>query len=88
MSRPTTPLEYWSTAGSLWMRAAETQSNMAMRMFGMAGQWPVPDPEVSLDKPEAVGRSMMAASLAAVTGKRPDEVLKSAAKTLRKVNRR
>lgn len=87
MPKKATPLDYWSTAGAMWMLAVETNTVMAMRMMGMAGTWPIPKSEPTkmlMEKPEAFGRSVMAATIAAATGKRPDQITRSAIRPLRR----
>lgn len=70
-----------------WLQLmAETQAVIAMRLLGMAGMWSVTSSEDTRmvdEKAPAMAKSMMAASVAAMTGKRPDQIAQAAIRPLR-----
>ena len=76
-----TPLDFMVTANRMWWLAAQANTVMAMRVMGMAGLWNVTDREDARmwsEKPEAFQRSAMAATQAAMSGKRPDQIVYAA----------
>ncbi len=86
MTRDAQPLDYWKSGFDLWMRAAETQSVVAMRMMTMSGLLPTFSTQNARSfgqQPEDFGRAMMAATLAAASGGRPDQILNSTTKPVR-----
>ena len=90
MPRSVTAMDMWKSWLEMSMLAAEAQAVIAMRMMGAAGLWSVTDPEnrrMIDEKFEAAQRSMIAASIAAASGKRPDQVTAAAIKPLRKKTR-
>ncbi len=69
---------------------AEAQSVIAMRVMGWSGLWSVTSTEndrMLSEKTEAMTRSIQNATLAAMTGKRPDEIVNAAVKPLRQKTR-
>ena len=87
MPRKTTPLDLWKAGYEMWWLAAESQAVMTMRILGMGKVWSVDRREnarMVLEKPEAFGKAAMAATLAAATGQRSDQILRAAAKPLRR----
>ena len=64
---------------------AEAQSFIATRMMGWSGLWSVTASEndrMVSEKSDAITQSMQGATLAAMTGKRPDDILNAAVKSL------
>jgi hypothetical protein len=87
MSRRATPFDLWRAGMQGWMLMAEAQAVIAMRMWGMAGLWNVTPSENSRmvsEKATALPQSALAASQAAMAGKRPDEVMTAAIRPLRR----
>ncbi|MBM1813884.1 antifreeze protein [Sulfitobacter pseudonitzschiae] len=77
----------WMNMSMLMM---ETASVMTMRMMGMAGLWSVTKSEnerMVSEKSSAFLDSAAAASVATMTGKRPDEVMNAALRPLRRKTR-
>ena len=90
MARNATPLELFKTQMEVGMMLAEAQGVIAMRMMGWGGLWSVTKSEnarMVSEKTEAITRSMQNATLAAMTGKRPDEIVNAAVKPLRQKTR-
>ena len=90
MARNATPLELFKTQMEVGMMLAEAQSVIAMRMMGWGGLWSVTRSEnnrMVSEKAEAIAKSMQNATLAAMTGKRPDEIVNAAVKPLRQKTR-
>lgn len=78
MARQTTPLDMVHSGMQLSRLMWQTQMVISMRMMGMAGAWDVAPTENNLmasEKAPAFAKAATAASVAAMTGKRPDEVL-------------
>lgn len=77
----------WHTGVQVMMLGIETQTVIAYRMLGLAGLWGVSPKEnhrMISEKPPAFARSANDAMKAALTGKRPDEVVSAAVKPLRR----
>ncbi|MCF7698421.1 antifreeze protein [Loktanella sp. M215] len=90
MARNATPLELFKTNMELGMMLAEAQSVIAMRVMGWGGLWSVTNTEndrMMSEKTEAITKSMQNATLAAMTGKRADEIVNAAVKPLRQKTR-
>ena len=90
MARSATPLELFKTNLEVGMMLAEAQSVIAMRMMGWGGLWSVTKSEnnrMVSEKTEAITKSIQNATLAAMTGKRPDEIVNAAVKPLRQKTR-
>ena len=90
MARNATPLELFKTQMEVGMMLADAQSVIAMRMMGWGGLWSVTSDEndrMVSEKTEAITKSMQSATLAAMTGKRPDEIMNAAVKPLRQKTR-
>lgn len=84
--KPVDAFELARTSRKLWMMGLEAQAVMTMRMMGMAGLWNVDsreDARMMLEKPEALGRSAMAGMLAAVSGERPEKIMRAGLGPLR-----
>ncbi|MDT0682738.1 antifreeze protein [Roseicyclus sp. F158] len=91
MPRNPAPWELATHICSAWAQsmllAQEAQMVIAYRTLGAAGLWPVTAGENSRmvsEKGPAFTASAMAASMAAMTGKRPDEIMTAAIRPLRK----
>ena len=90
MSRLSTPLDFALLNMEVGMMMAEAQAVIAMRVMGWNGLWSVTDSENGLmvsEKAEAMARATMDAATAAMTGKRPDQILQAAVKPLRQKTR-
>ncbi|WP_394151906.1 antifreeze protein [Loktanella salsilacus] len=90
MARTVTPLDLFKTQMEVGMMLAEAQSVIAMRMMGWGGLWSVATSEndrMVSEKTEAIMMSMQGAALAAMSGKRPDEIMNAAVKPLRQKTR-
>lgn len=90
MARNATPLELFKSNMELGLMLAEAQSVIVMRMMGWSGLWSVTGTEndrMVSEKTEAMTKSMQGATLAAMTGKRPDEIVNAAVKPLRQKTR-
>ena len=90
MSRQVTPFDLYYTSSRLWWLCAEASTVMTMRMMGMAGLWSVTKSEndrMVSEKSSAFLDSATAASIATMSGKRPDEVMNAAVKPLRRKTR-
>jgi hypothetical protein len=86
MARNANPLELFKTQMEVSMMLAEAQSFIAVRMMGWSGLWSVTASEndrMVSEKSDAITQSMQGATLAAMTGKRPDEILNAAVNPLR-----
>ena len=82
-----TPSDLVRTSLGLGMLAAETQMVMAMRIAGMAGAWSVLPSEnrrMVDEKGPAFTEAAYVAWMAAISGKRPDQVLDAWTSSLRK----
>lgn len=80
----------WLTGVQMMHLAAETQAVIAMRMLGMVGFWPVSRTEAQrmwAEKPGAFVEAGGAAAMAAMQGKRPDQIADAAIRPLRKKTR-
>ena len=76
-----TPLNLMITANRLAWLAFEANAVMGMRLMGMGGAWNVTkgeDRRMWSEKPLAFQQSAMAATRAAMSGKRPDEIMNAA----------
>ncbi|MFZ5962184.1 antifreeze protein [Thalassococcus sp. BH17M4-6] len=81
-----TPFDLLGASLQMGYLAAETQSVMAMRLWGMAGLWNVTTSENNRmvdEKTPALTQSAMNAMFAAMRGERPDQIVVSAIKPLR-----
>ena len=90
MARNATPLELFKTQMEVGMMLAEAQSVIAMRMMGWGGLWSVTKSEnnrMVSEKTEAIAKAVQNATLAAMTGKRPDQIVNAAVKPLRQKTR-
>lgn len=90
MITPRSSFELWRTQTQLTLLAVETQAVMTMRLIGMAGIWnttPAETTRMITEKPEAIGRAVMAAWLAAASGQPASRILHAAARPLRKRTR-
>ena len=82
-----TPSDFVRTSFGLGMLAAETQMVMAMRIAGMAGAWsvlPSENQRMIDEKGPAFMEAAADAWMAAVAGKRPDQVLDAWTTSLRR----
>lgn len=87
---PQTPLGLWLAGIGTAQMLVEAQTTVALRLLGMAGLWPVSRSEgvrMLREKPGAFVEAAGAATLAAMTGKRPDQVMAAALKPIRKKTR-
>lgn len=69
---------------------AEAQAVIAYRTLGMMGLWPVSDRErrrMLSEKPPAFAAAVLAASLAAARGNRPDQIMSAAMRPIRRRTR-
>ena len=85
-----TPTEAWRTALQLGWLTAEAQAVITMRMMGAAGFWSVAPREnhrMIEEKTEALVKSSVAAQMAVIKGRRPDQVLAAAVRPLRQKTR-
>ncbi|KEJ96399.1 hypothetical protein SUH3_13645 [Pseudosulfitobacter pseudonitzschiae] len=90
MPRLATPADLMGSWMNMSMLMMETASVMTMRMMGMAGLWSVTKSEnerMVSEKSSAFLDSAAAASVATMTGKRPDEVMNAALRPLRRKTR-
>lgn len=91
MSRFATPAEIVGGTYQLAMLVAETQIVMTYRLLGMAGIWAVAGTEnhrMVNEKGPAFLEASLAASRAAMLGRRPDEVMAAWVRPLRRTTRR
>ncbi len=85
MTKTATPADLMRTGVAFWTLMAETQAVVAYRMMGMAGMWAVAPSEnarMVSEKAPAFADAMLAGSRAAMTGKRPDQVMEAAMRPL------
>lgn len=85
-----TPLGLWLAGIGTAHMLVEAQTTITLRLLGMAGLWPVSRTEgqrMLTEKPGAFVESAGAAITAAMTGKRPDQVMAAALKPIRKKTR-
>ena len=90
MARQPDPLTIWRNAFELSMMAAEAQSVIAMRLWGMAGIWSVTPNEntrMVAEKTDAVTRAVTQASMAAMRGQSPERVAYAAIEPMRRKTR-
>ena len=90
MSRFSTPLDLALLNVEVGMMMAEAQAVIAMRVMGWNGLWSVTKAENGLmvsEKAEAMARSAIDATTAAMTGQRPDQIMSAAVKPLRQKTR-
>ncbi|MCA0134419.1 hypothetical protein [Pseudosulfitobacter pseudonitzschiae] len=90
LPRLATPADLMGSWMNMSMLMMETASVMTMRMMGMAGLWSVTKSEnerMVSEKSSAFLDSAAAASVATMTGKRPDEVMNAALRPLRRKTR-
>ena len=79
--------DYWKTGLQASFLLAESQTVIGLRLLGMAGMWHVPKTENSRmvqEKVPAFAASAMAASYAAMNGRRPDQIMHAANHPLRR----
>ncbi|MGR3541720.1 MAG: antifreeze protein [Hasllibacter sp.] len=82
--------DWAGTAAGLGLLAFETQMVMAMRIAGMMGAWsvlPTENRRMVDEKAPAFAEAAYAAGMAAMSGRRPDEVLDVWTRSLRKKTR-
>lgn len=75
------PIAYWALGVRTAQMLAEAQTVVAFRMLGMAGGWPVSPAEntrMVVEKGPAFIRAYGDAAVAAMKGKRPDEIAEAA----------
>ena len=90
LPRAATPADMFGAWMNMSMLMVETASVMTMQMMGMAGLWSGTKSEndrMVSEKPAAFLDSATAASVATMTGKRPDEVMNAALRPLRRKTR-
>ena len=82
----THPAQMIRAGTQMSLLAWEAQMVIAMRLMGMAGLWsvlPSEDRRMVEEKPAALLAAAQAAGLAAMTGRRPDQVATAWARSLR-----
>lgn len=75
------PIAYWALSVRTAQMLADAQTVVAFRMLGMAGGWPVSPAEntrMVLEKGPTFIRAYGDAAVAAMKGKRPDEIAEAA----------
>ncbi len=75
------PIAYWALGVRTTQMMVEAQTVIAFRLLGMAGGWPVSASESTrmvLEKGPAFMRAYGDATVAAMRGKRPDEIAAAA----------
>ena len=85
-----TPYDLWHGSVELTTLLVETQLVMGYRMLGMVGLWSVAPGEnrrMIAEKGPAFAQAAVAASRAAMAGRRPDEILDAWVKPLRRKTR-
>lgn len=85
-----TPADLVHASVTFWTLMAETQMVIGYRMLGMAGLWAVTGTETDrmiAEKAPAFVKAGQAATLAAMSGKRPDQVAVAAMEPLRRKTR-
>lgn len=85
-----TPFDYLRNGVQLGMMAAEAQTVITMRLWGMGGLWAVTEAEndrMVSEKTQALSQSMINAGLATMAGKRPDQIMAAAIKPMRQKTR-
>ena len=90
MTRLVTPVEIWSLQVQAAMVLAESSAVISMRTLGMFGFWSVPNSENSRmisEKVYAATRAATLASVAAMSGARPDQITTAALKPIRQKTR-
>ena len=90
MPRHASPLDLWQGGMELTSLLVEAQMVMSYRTLGMLGLWTVAPGEntrMVAEKAPAFAEAAMAASRAAISGRRPDEVLGAWMKPLRRETR-
>jgi hypothetical protein len=90
MARNASPFDLWRGGLEFAALMAETQFVMAYRTLGMVGLWAVAPGEnrrMIAEKGPAFAEAAIAASRAAMTGRRPDEVMGAWIKPLRRKTR-
>lgn len=83
-------MHMWLTGVQMMHLTMETQAVITMRLLGMAGFWPVSRTETQrmwAEKPGAFVESGGAAVMAAMQGKRPDQIADAAIRPLRRKTR-
>ncbi|MEM5473816.1 hypothetical protein WNZ14_18945 [Hoeflea sp. AS60] len=79
------PFDIWKTSMEMGSLALETQAVVTMRMMGIAGLWPVTKSEnkrMLSEKLPAFAKAASAATSAALTGGRADQIVSAATKSL------
>ena len=82
----TRPADMIRAGTQMSLLAWEAQMVIAMRMMGMAGLWsvlPSEDRRMAEEKPAAFLAAAQAAGLAAMTGRRPDQIANAWTRSLR-----
>lgn len=85
MARSTAIFDMMELGWGLARLAAETQTVMTLRLWGMAGLWPVTSTENSRmisEKAPAFAEAQVAMAKAAMKGQRPDQVMAAGLKPL------
>lgn len=86
MKSHASPWELWQANLEVGQLLIETQMVMAYRMMGMAGLWAVAESEnrrMVDEKAPAFAEAAMAAGVAVMQGRRPDEVMGAWVRPLR-----
>lgn len=87
MARQTNMFDMMQLGWSAARLMAETQMVMTLRLWGMAGLWPVAASETNRmvsEKAPAFAEAQMAMAQAAMRGKRPDEIMAAGLRPLRR----
>lgn len=83
-------MDYWGNAVQIGMVMAESQAVIGMRVLGMAGLWAVTPSEndrMVSEKVHAMTKGITDASLAAMSGKSPEQITAAAIKPIRQKTR-
>ena len=90
MPRIVTPMDYWANAMQVAFVLAEAQCVIGMRMMGAMGLWSVPKTEnrrMLTEKVFAFVKGSTDSTVAALSGKSPDEVAALAIRPIRQATR-
>ena len=90
MTRKLTAIALWRTNLAALTLAAEAQTVIALRTFGMIGLWNTGKSEnrrMVDEKTEAFSHAAQAAAMAIARGQRPDQIALAAMKPLRRKTR-
>ncbi len=83
-------LDLWKTSLQFGMMAAEANAVITMRLWGMGGAWSVTPHEntrMYTEKLEALSKAAMLGGFAAMSGKRPDQIMAASLKPVRQKTR-